>query len=370
MSGIYIHIPFCRKKCSYCDFHFSTSFSSYRNDMVQSIVDELKGRLAEFENSSLNTIYFGGGTPSLLEKNELDLFFDVISKFYAISSIQEITLEANPEDINEKNLNSWKELGINRLSIGIQSFKETDLTWMNRAHSVNESRLAVEKAFKNGFSNLTIDLMYGLPDLSLLEWENHIDEVLSWNINHISAYCLTIEKGTLLEKKIEKGQIPVPDEENAIQQFELLIEKLERAGFVQYEISNFARGDHRAIHNSSYWKGEKYIGIGPSAHSFDGIKRRWNIANNSLYMKRKSWFEEEILGENERWNEYFLTGLRTMEGISIKELSKKFDLNSFYFETKEKFLKQGWLSEQDEQLKLTKQGKLRADYIASEFFRV
>lgn len=370
MSGIYIHIPFCRKKCSYCDFHFSTSFSTYRNEMIQSIIDELKERIAELENTSLNTIYFGGGTPSILEENELALIFDVISEFHTISSIQEITLEANPEDMNEKKLKNWKELGINRLSIGIQSFKESDLTWMNRAHSVNESKLAIEQAMTNGFSNITIDLMYGLPNLSLQEWGNHIDEVLSWKVNHISAYCLTIEKGTLLEKKIQKGEIPIPKEDNSIKQFELLIEKLESNGFIQYEISNFARGDQRAVHNSSYWKGKKYIGIGPSAHSFDGIKRRWNIAHNSLYMKRKNWFEEEILNEKEKWNEYFLTGLRTTDGIDLNYLNKKFSLNSDFQKTKEKFLKSGWLKELDEHLILTNQGKLRADYIASEFFRV
>jgi oxygen-independent coproporphyrinogen-3 oxidase len=338
--------------------------------MILSIVQELNERMDDLDHSQLKTIYFGGGTPSILDKNELALIFEAIIQHRSIDFVQEITLEVNPEDITNEKLNGWKELGINRLSIGVQSFKENDLNWMNRSHSVNQSRLAIEQAIKNGFSNITIDLMYGLPDLSIQDWENHIDEVLSWKVNHISAYCLTIEKGTLLEKKIQKGKISIPEEENSIRQFELLIDKLEKAGFVQYEISNFARGEHRAIHNSSYWKGTKYIGVGPSAHSFDGIKRRWNVANNSLYLRRKNWFEEEMLSENDKWNEHFLTGLRTIEGIDIKQLGKNFNLNSAYYSTKEKFLQSEWLIEQDEHLKLTKRGKLRADYIASEFFRV
>ena len=370
MSGIYIHIPFCRKKCSYCDFHFSTSFSSYRSQMIQSISDELKDRLNELSDCQPKTIYFGGGTPSLLEKHELKILFQPIFNKYPLKQFSEITLEANPEDITEDSLNDWKELGINRLSIGIQSFKESDLTWMNRAHTLEESRNCIDLAKKAGFSNISLDLMYGLPNLSLAEWEKHINEIISFDVNHISAYCLTVEKGTLLQKKVHNKSLSIPDEDYIIEQYKTLIFKLKNVGINQYEISNFSKIGCQSIHNSNYWSGQKFIGIGPSAHSFDGKKRRWNIANNAIYMKKTDWFEVEILSENERWNEYILTRLRTTNGINLVELKNLFDVDNQFLQTKEEYIKQNWLLEVDNQIKLTQEGQLRADFIASEFFRV
>ena len=370
MSGIYIHIPFCSKKCSYCDFHFSTSFAEYRDRMIDSLQQELETRLADLKEDLPRTLYFGGGTPSLLTENELQKLCTTVERIKPLNELDEITLEANPEDITEIAIAGWKRCGINRLSIGIQSFNSEDLSWMNRAHTVEQSRNAVKLVQANGFDNLTIDLMYGLPNLTISQWKDHIQEVLSWNVPHISSYCLTIEKGTLLEKKIATGAIIQPQDDDAIQQFEVMIELLEEAGYEHYEISNFAKKGHRSKHNSSYWNGDSYIGIGPSAHSFDGGKRRWNVSNNSLYMKRQDWFEEEVLTEKEQWNEHVLTRLRTSDGISLSFLKNQFELSEDFFATKKKFLESNWVQENNEYLFLTQSGKLRADYIASEFFRV
>ncbi len=370
MSGIYIHIPFCRKKCSYCDFHFSTTFSSYRGKMIESISDELKERLNELSDSEPKTIYFGGGTPSLLFKQELKKLLKIIYEKYTQIQFSEITLEANPEDITEESLEDWKSLGINRLSIGIQSFKESDLTWMNRAHTLEESRKCIDLAKKAGFSNISLDLMYGLPNLTLAEWEKHINEIISFDVNHISAYCLTVEKGTLLQKKVHNKILSIPDEDYIIEQYKTLIFKLKNAGINQYEISNFSKIGCQSIHNSNYWSGQKFIGVGPSAHSFNGKKRRWNIANNSSYMKRKHWFEEEVLSENEQWNEFILTRLRTIQGIYIEELEELFSIDKEFIRIKNKFMNENLLIEENKHLKLTLEGQLRADFIASEFFKI
>jgi oxygen-independent coproporphyrinogen-3 oxidase len=316
------------------------------------------------------TIFFGGGTPSLLPAADLGRVISAIRDRNGLTKDCEITLEANPEDITEIAIAGWKRCGINRLSIGIQSFNSEDLSWMNRAHTVEQSRKAVKMVQENGFDNLTIDLMYGLPNMTILQWKEHIQEVLSWYGPHISSYCLTIEKGTLLEKKVRSGEIIQPQDDDAIAQFEILIELLEEAGYEHYEISNFAKKGQRSKHNSSYWNGDSYIGIGPSAHSFDGKKRRWNVSNNSLYMKRQDWFEDEVLTKQEHWNEYFLTRLRTAEGVSLTFLTKQFELKDEFFATKKKFIEANWVQENNEYLFLTQSGKLRADYIASEFFRV
>jgi oxygen-independent coproporphyrinogen-3 oxidase len=338
--------------------------------MIQSISNELKDRLNELSDCQPKTIYFGGGTPSLLEKHELKILFQPIFNKYPLKQFSEITLEANPEDITEDTLNDWKELGINRLSIGIQSFKEMDLSWMNRAHTIEQSRNCIKLAKKEGFSNISIDLIYGLPDLSITQWESHIDEIISYDVNHISAYCLTVEKGTLLQKKVHNKILSIPDEDYIIEQYKTLIFKLKNAGINQYEISNFAKKGCQSIHNSNYWSGQKFIGVGPSAHSFDGKKRRWNIANNAIYMKKIDSFEVELLSENEQWNEYILTRLRTTNGINLVELKNLFDVDNQFLQTKEEYIKQNWLLEVDNQIKLTQEGQLRADFIASEFFRV
>lgn len=336
--------------------------------MIDSLIIELQERLPEIENP--NTLYFGGGTPSILFSEELEKIIKTISNRFDLGKFQEITLEANPEDISQESLDSWRKLGINRLSIGIQSFKESDLKWMNRAHSVEESRKAIVLAQQAGYENISLDLIYGLPQSTLEEWEKQLEEVLSWNVNHVSAYCLTVEKGTALKRYIKHGKLNLPNEDSVVEQFQLLIDKLNHAGFTHYEISNFGKGLYRAVHNSSYWKGEKYIGIGPSAHSFDGKKRRWNIANNNLYMKRQNWFEEEVLSQKELWNEHILTGLRTTEGVYLPQLYDIMQPDSNFLSMKKKFIESKWLIELSNQIYLSQEGKLRADYIASEFFRV
>jgi oxygen-independent coproporphyrinogen-3 oxidase len=338
--------------------------------MIAAISDELKGRLIELGSTEPKTIYFGGGTPSLLERDELKALLQPIFDYYTQEQFTEITLEANPEDISKKSLANWKELGINRLSIGIQSFKESDLAWMNRAHTLEESRKCVDLAKKAGFTSISLDLMYGLPELALSEWEQHIDEIISFYVSHVSAYCLTVEKGTLLAKKVHTKIMSIPDEEYIIAQYKTLVSKLESVGIEQYEISNFSKKGCQSIHNSNYWSGQKFIGVGPSAHSFDGKTRRWNIANNAIYIKKMNWYEEEFLSDNERWNEYILTRLRTTKGINLEELKNLFQLDNSFLQTKEMYIRQNWLVEEDKFIKLTQEGQLRADYIASEFFRV
>jgi oxygen-independent coproporphyrinogen-3 oxidase len=235
---------------------------------------------------------------------------------------------------------------------------------------LEESRNCIDLTKKAGFSNISLDLMYGLPNLSLAEWEKHINEIISFDVNHISAYCLTVEKGTLLQKKVHNKSLSIPDEDYIIEQYKTLIFKLKNVEINQYEISNFSKIGCQSIHNSNYWSGQKFIGVGPSAHSFDGKKRRWNIANNAIYMKKIDSFEVEVLSENERWNEYILTQLRTTNGINLVELKNLFDVDNQFLQTKEEYIKQNWLLEVDNQIKLTQEGQLRADFIASEFFRV
>lgn len=374
MSGIYIHIPFCKQKCTYCDFHFSTTFSSYREEMIQAILTELELRKDYISSNDVATIYFGGGTPSLLKKEELRRIIAKINQKYRLKDVLEISLEANPDDITEENLNVWKNLGINRLSIGLQSFKESDLKWMNRAHTVEESNQCISLAQKAGFNNLTVDLMYGLPDLTMTEWKAHIQKLIDLDIAHISAYCLTVEKNTVLDNWVNKGKIKPPVEDVQSEQFLMLLTMLEENGFEQYEISNFCKEGAESIHNSNYWKGEHYVGIGPSAHSFNGTSRSWNVSNNSKYIKAiqsgEKFSEVERLSSVDQFNEYLLTGLRTKYGVELKRL-EQFHPTSIEFKTKlNSFIDKDWCLLQNQLLTLTKEGKLMADYIASELFIV
>ena len=372
MSGIYIHIPFCKQKCSYCDFHFSTTFQSYRNVMLQTMQQEIILRQDYLLNKPLKSIYFGGGTPSLLTKEELNIIFTTIHENFSFDSAIEITLEANPDDISIENLKNWKDAGINRLSIGLQSFKESDLKWMNRAHSVDDALKCVKLAKDHGISAISVDLIYGLPNLSLKEWEFHIDTVLKMGVQHISAYCLTIEEKTALHKLVATKKINPAGEDEQSDQFLVLTDRLKVAGFLHYEISNFGLPGHEAVHNSNYWKGEMYLGIGPSAHSFNGTSRRWNISNNTAYLKQfgksNSWFEEEILSLKDRWNELLLTGLRTSYGVNLLKLKSLQTIPESFNKKVKQFEKSKWLIHQVDCLILTDEGRLKADYIASELF--
>jgi oxygen-independent coproporphyrinogen-3 oxidase len=374
MAGIYVHIPFCKKRCTYCDFHFSTTFSTYREKLIQAICLELSLRSSELMNVPIQSLYFGGGTPSLLTAEELQSIVHSVRLNYQLLEHAEITFEVNPEDANVDNLKAWKEVGINRLSIGLQSFQASDLSWMNRSHSTVEGEMAIRMAQKQGFDNISIDLIYGLPDLSNEQWLHHLERALKLNVQHISAYCLTIESKTALEHFVNNGKLKRPTEDQQGEQFDLLVRTLKQAGFEQYEISNFAKDQKYARHNSSYWNFTAYVGVGPSAHSFNGNQRRWNIANNSKYYqqvgKDDDWFEEETLSPTEKWNEFFLTGLRTKWGVLKENMEDLGGMTADEYKLLTTYVETGFIFEEVDRLVLTEKGKLQADGIASAFFRL
>lgn len=374
MAGIYIHIPFCKQKCSYCDFHFSTTFSSYRDALVQTLVQEIEQRKIELSEKTLSSIYFGGGTPSLLNEHELQLLMQAIYKNYAVADHPEITLEANPDDISNSNLNVWNNAGINRLSIGLQSFREEDLTWMNRAHTAREALTCIPRAQDAGFENLSIDLIYGLPNFTLSDWEKAVKQAVQLQVPHISAYCLTVEEKTALNKWVKEGKLTPAGEDTQSEQFLLLSTFLQDESYEHYEISNFAKAGYRAVHNSNYWTGERYVGIGPSAHSFDGSMRRWNIANNTryiqLFQQNETYFETEKLSKKDRWNELLLTGLRTSMGVRLDQLSKLYPLDETFQQRVNFYLDQEMMNKDMDRLVLSPKGRLQADHIASEFFKL
>lgn len=372
MAGIYIHIPFCRKACHYCNFHFSTSLA-LKNGFLKALLNEIRLRRDYLQGSLVETIYFGGGTPSLLEISELNTILEALRKDFPISETAEITLEANPDDINTEKLDDWKKSGITRLSLGIQSFFEEDLTWMNRAHTHQQAETALRQALEV-FPNLTIDLIYGTPGLTHEKWKANVDRVLKMGVPHISCYALTVEPRTALQKMIADHKKEDINPELQAEQFQMLIEWLNEAGYEHYEISNFARPGFRSRHNSSYWEGTPYIGLGPSAHSFDGQSRQWNVSNNALYissLENNQWQPgSEILSQTDQFNEFVMTQLRRMEGISKEILSNKFgaDKPDYIRQTAAKFLRSQWLIETTEAFVLSKEGKLFADGIAAELF--
>lgn len=369
MAGIYIHIPFCAQKCSYCDFHFSTTFSSYRSELIACLAKEL---LLRKNKELVETIYFGGGTPSLLTREELKTLLDTLKLNYNCASDIEVTLECNPDDCSLKNLTDWKELGINRLSIGVQSFDDEQLTWMNRKHTSKQAKKALANVQNVGFSNITVDLIYGLPNLTLAEWEKQLLEITSLPIQHISAYCLTIEEKTILAKWVKEKRIIPSDNDQQSDQFELLVSTLAKNGFEQYEISNFCRHENYSKHNSSYWLGKHFVGIGPSAHGYDGDSRYWNVASNQGYIRslKEGVLPEtrEKLGINEQFNELILLGLRTKWGVNKTQLFQIIQPASEWISQKNSFIESGELIESENFFHLTESGKLRADLIASELF--
>ena len=374
MAGIYIHIPFCRKACSYCNFHFSTTLSQ-KEDMLQAIAWELVHQKEYLKGEKVETIYFGGGTPSLLSAKELQGIFKIIEKNFGLQDVQECTLEANPDDLTLPYLKSLKATPINRLSIGVQSFFDSDLQYMNRAHNAQQADFSIKAAQDLGFENLTIDLIYGTPELSDKDWLHNLAKVKSLAIPHFSAYALTVEERTALHHAIAtKKQKPVDNEQSAAQ-MELLIDAAPSMGYEQYEISNFAAGKKYAMHNTNYWKGKPYLGIGPSAHSYDGQNRRSNIANNSSYLRsilndKKLNYEEEILTKNERLNEYIMTSLRTIWGCDLHKVTQEWgaDYVSKMEESSDTFIKKKWLHRDGDKLLLTAAGKLFADGIAADLF--
>ena len=374
MAGIYIHIPFCKQACYYCDFHFSTNLAK-KDAMILALERELLLRKKEFNNEQIETIYFGGGTPSVLQTNEIEHLVEAVSRNYKVIKTPEITLEANPDDLSVSKINELSDSSINRLSIGVQSFFDQDLKLMNRAHNANEAARCLSEAKKH-FDNISIDLIYGIPGLTNARWEENIEKALSYNLPHISSYALTVEPKTVLKAFIDKGVIPDVDDGIAQEQYYLLLNKLETEGFVNYEISNFGKEGYFSMNNTSYWQGKKYLGIGPSAHSYDGNKRGWNIRNNSKYIKSINQeilpLEEETLTITDRYNEYVMTGLRTIWGISLMKIQTEFG-NSYYeylLEQSDKYIKEGLLYTDRDILCVTKKGKFLCDGIASDLFMI
>jgi len=371
LAGIYLHIPFCKQACTYCDFHFSVNMNS-KTELVKAILLEIDQRKNYLEGEEIETIYFGGGTPSVLNEDELNSILEKINREFNVVKNAEITLECNPDDLNPEKLDQLKRGGINRLSIGLQSFNEEELKWMNRAHNATESLNCVKLAQHKGFNNITIDLIYGSKFQDMNSWEKTLQIAVNLNVQHISAYNLTIESKTKLGFDHKKGTEPEVSEELSSAQFKKMIEVLQNNGYVHYEISNFGKENYFSRHNSNYWKGAKYLGLGPSAHSFNKESRQWNVSSNSAYIQNVNandvYFEKETLSAQEHYNEYILTRLRTIWGCDAKEIEKRFGkdvLASFesivkkyqkYFETSKGIIT------------LNTEGKLRADFLASEFF--
>ena len=382
MSGIYIHIPFCKQACHYCDFHFSTSMKK-KEEMVLAIAKEIQMRKSEFKNEIVETIYFGGGTPSVLTSAEINFLIAEVYKYYSVSDNPEITLEANPDDLSSERIIELSKSKINRLSIGIQSFFEDDLQLMNRAHNSAEARKCLEVATQY-FDNISLDLIYGIPDssqngeqaqqMSNEKWKQNIETALSFGIPHISSYALTVELKTALNKLIQTGKIAAPKDDVAQEHFAILIEMLEANDFIHYELSNFGKENYFSKNNSAYWLGKKYIGIGPSAHSYDGVSRSWNISNNALYLKSiqedKLPNEIEILSITDRYNEYVMTGLRTIWGVSLERIKAEFGTEYLEYLNKQtqKFLDDDLVFIENNILKPTKKGKFLTDGIASDLF--
>lgn len=369
---LYIHIPFCKQQCSYCNFHFSTLIKN-RSEMVKAISRELELRKHEIHNP-LETIYFGGGTPSVLSENELGAIFKTIESNFEITSDAEITLEANPDDLDQKKITELKQLPVNRLSIGVQSFFDEDLQLMNRAHNSQQAESSIKRAQDAGFENITIDLIYGSPTTSDEMWKKNLEKAVELQIPHISSYALTVEPKTALNHQIKKGLVREPEDSRQQEQFHLLVEKLNENGFEHYEISNFAKAGFHSTHNSAYWKGKNYVGIGPSAHSYDGNSRSWNIANNTRYIqeifKGNLPSETEILSSKDIINELTMIGLRTVYGIDLPELQKIIPEEIFteWKSNAEKFIAEGKLTEKDNKLYLNSEYRFFADGIASELF--
>lgn len=374
MSGIYIHIPFCKQACHYCDFHFSTSMKK-KDQLISALAKELELRKDEFKNTTVETIYFGGGTPSVLSTKELQLLIDTVYLNYTVTNSPEITLEANPDDLNEDTIIALSKSPINRLSIGIQSFYEKDLKLMNRAHNAKEAKRCLQLATQY-FDNISLDLIYGIPNSTNAEWLDNIQTALSFGVPHISSYALTVEPKTALASFIAKGVIDNVDDDLAHEQFHILIEQLNQAGFDHYELSNFGKKGFYSKNNSAYWLGKPYLGIGPSAHSFNGEQRAWNVKNNAIYISKINLnqlpLEVETLTVNDKYNEYVMTGLRTIWGVSLDKIEKQFGKSflEYLLQQANQYINKQMLYIEDNNLKTTKTGKFLSDGIASDLFKI
>lgn len=374
MVGIYIHIPFCKQACYYCDFHFSTSLKK-KDELLVALVNEIALRKEELNGEIVETIYFGGGTPSLLNKEEIDRIIGAVYSNHTVCNDPEITLEANPDDLDVATMVALSNSKVNRLSIGVQSFFEEDLKLMNRAHNAEEAKKCITLASQY-FQNISVDLIYGIPGATDEKWRANIQTVLDFDIPHISSYALTVEPKTALESFIAKGIIDNVDDAQAESQFHMLIEMLEKHDFIHYELSNFGKEGFFSKNNSAYWQGKSYIGIGPSAHSFDGKRRGWNVRNNAKYIRSltegKLPLETELLTKTDRYNEYIMTGLRTIWGVSLKKIQEDFGqlYLDYLLQQSNRYLLEELLYIEDEKLKTTKKGKFLSDGIAADLFKL
>jgi oxygen-independent coproporphyrinogen-3 oxidase len=373
LAGIYLHIPFCKQACTYCNFHFSTSLQ-YKDELVNAIIKEAGTEKNYLSNEQVQTIYFGGGTPSLLTNSDCEKIMNAIYREFPVSTDVECTIEANPDDINAEKLTGWRNAGINRLSIGVQSFQDEELRWMNRAHNAEQSVQCIHLSHQYGFNNLSIDLIYGCPLLTDLQWKQNVEKAVSFHIPHLSCYALTVEEKTPLYKNIQNRSVMDINTDRQANQFLMLMQLMRENGYEHYEVSNFAKPGFRSRHNSSYWKGEKYLGLGPSAHSYNGIERRWNVSNNQVYIKsvfnNEIQREAEILTPDQALNEYIMISLRTTEGLDLSRLEQKWgaDKRKSTESVLKNYVSRGLIMSNREKVQLTDEGMLMADGIASALF--
>jgi oxygen-independent coproporphyrinogen-3 oxidase len=373
LAGIYIHIPFCKKACFYCDFHFSVSFQQ-KDEVVASLIKELKERKNFIGQEEVKTIYFGGGTPSVLNAGNISEILKEAYAQYTVNDNAEITFECNPDDLSKEYLVGLKESGVNRLSIGIQSLNDESLTWMNRSHNVTQALQAIDSAAALGFRDMSIDLIYGIPMLTEDEWRQTLKRALAMPINHLSAYSLTLEENTPYNKLVQQKKYKKPNDDEASRHFEILLEEIKLAGWEHYEVSNFCKAGNYSKHNTAYWQNVKYLGIGPSAHSFDGKSRHWNVRSNKEYIQKiqagESVSESEELSTKDIVNEALLTGLRTKWGVNLAEVMEQYEYDIAATNQTQimEWQQKDWLEMKDGVLRLRADGFLFADYIASELF--
>ncbi|MEY4057977.1 MAG: radical family heme chaperone HemW [Bacteroidota bacterium] len=372
MAGIYIHIPFCKKACHYCNFHFSTQLK-YIDDFTKAIIQEIEIQ-KNYLSQPIETLYFGGGTPSLLPMDHLHKILDKLRSVYSLDSNIEFTIEANPDDIQPNQVNAWKKAGVNRLSIGIQSFQPAALQWMNRAHTTEQAHEAIRAAQGEGIGNISVDLIYGTPHLTNDDLKADLAMIDQYQIQHLSCYALTVEEKTALHAMIQNKKIDRVHPEQQAAHFEIITEYTEKIGMEHYEISNFSQPGFRSKHNSNYWKGVPYLGLGPSAHSYNKNTRQWNVANNQLYFstleKNELPFELEQLPLATKYNEYMMISLRCMEGFSLEYIFQNFgpEFQAHTLKITQGFVAKNWLTETSQGFALTKSAKFFADGIASDFF--
>lgn len=374
MAGLYLHIPFCRKACIYCDFHFSTSLSA-KDRMIAAMQEEIKIQVDFFGKKSLQSIYFGGGTPSVLTEKDIQSLIETIHKFYDVNVDAEITLEANPDDLTNEKIMQLSKSSINRLSIGVQSFRNQDLKLMNRSHNAQQAENSIKNAQDLGLTNISLDLIYAQPNMPNPIWVEQIEKAIQLDVPHISSYALTVEPKTVLQHKINNGEIKEVADFVAAEQFHLLVDSLHNADFEHYEVSNFAKKGHRAVHNSAYWQGLNYLGIGPSAHSFKKGERLWNVSNNSLYIKAlekgELAQEGESLSLKDQYNEWLMISLRTIEGLELNELKTTFGkLESQFKEEVIPLIDAGKLEQNEERIWIPKKWRFHSDGIAAALFYI